>query len=417
MGLIINIDEALSQHSTYNILKEPLHKLMKDQQEAWERQNPIDLLFTRGTLDSFQETYSSAIGFKHAFKETSDFAAAPIFNSADGFSATYRSRTFQGGFIITQQVLEDKQVGVAVDTTTQFMKRWHGDIVEYCMAAIAGGFGEAYNFGEGNDVTKLKLTTADTVSGQIDDPVKVPLFSNAHTVVAGKDEDYTADAAVTTMDTANTHKQSNLFYSPITLGGDDSAQIAKLADTIYQVISYMENLRDDNGKRAGVIGPKRIVCANDPRMKGYLNAALSAEEFGPAIGINHAKDIAVVESTPYLLDIPQCAKVNGVSQGFFIIDPAYNAENHGLELTERIPLTMNVEYKKNPYGVSYDGRQRFDVNVATWRGIAYVYIGTPAGTGWDKVGNFTKITPIDTIVKEVRVVNKETNPVNTKTVS
>ena len=82
-------------------------------------------------------------------------------------------------------------------------------------------------------------------------------------------------------------------------------------------------------------------------------------------------------------------------------------------MTERVPLTMNVERKKNPYGISYDGRQRFNVNVASWRGIAYVYIGTPAGAAgaWDNVGNFTKITPVDTVVKDVNITN---NPLNTK---
>lgn len=110
---------------------------------------------------------------------------------------------------------------------------------------------------------------------------------------------------------------------------------------------------------------------------------------------------------------------NGCCQGFFIVDPAYNAANHGLELTERIPLTLNVSEKKNPYGVSYDGRQRFDVNVASWRGIAYVYIGTPDGTGlngWDTLANFTKVEPVATIVKEVFVTNPTTSPVNTKNV-
>ena len=111
MGMIINIDQALKNREEFNILGEPLHQMMRDRQEAWEKQNPIDLLFVRGTLDGFQETYSSSIGFEHAFAETGDYAVGPIFNTADGFSATYTSRTFQGGFIITQQVIEDRKFG------------------------------------------------------------------------------------------------------------------------------------------------------------------------------------------------------------------------------------------------------------------------------------------------------------------
>ena len=109
MGMIINIDEALLERSHYNVLREPLHEMMQSEQEAWEKLNPIDLLFHRSSISTFQETYNSTIGFDHAFSETSDFNVGPIFNQAEGFSATYRTRTFQGGFIITQQTLEAGQ--------------------------------------------------------------------------------------------------------------------------------------------------------------------------------------------------------------------------------------------------------------------------------------------------------------------
>ena len=36
MGVIINIDEALKLRTDYNILREPLNEMIKNQQEAWE---------------------------------------------------------------------------------------------------------------------------------------------------------------------------------------------------------------------------------------------------------------------------------------------------------------------------------------------------------------------------------------------
>ena len=74
MGMIINIAEALSNRADYNILREPINDMLKRKQEAFEAKNPIDLLFKRGTLTKFQETYTSSIGFQHAFAETSDYA-------------------------------------------------------------------------------------------------------------------------------------------------------------------------------------------------------------------------------------------------------------------------------------------------------------------------------------------------------
>lgn len=409
MGMIINIDEALKQRTAYNVLKEPLHAMMQDMQEAWEKKNPIDLIFKRGTLSGFQETYTSSIGFAHAFTETSDFAVGPIFNTAEGFSATYRSRTFQGGFIITQQTLEDGNVGRVRDDASAFVRRWDGDIVEYAMTAIGGGFGSPvyWHSGVGDNKSKIELRSADTVTGLVDDLNKNPLFYNKHTIVqredvVGKGEDKTPFGYV------KENYQSNIFWATdgagnpgITIGGNDAGQIAKLADFINLIITEMENSKDDNGKIAGVHGAKTIVVGNDPRLKAAINTALSQDMLNGAL--NNAYQIATMESTPYLNELPQFA--NGV--GFLVIDHAYNKANHGLEFTERLPFTLDVTELKRPKGIAYDGRQRFDINVATWRGIAYGYLGAASATStdWNHKDKFTELKVVDTIAKPVTVVN------------
>ena len=390
MGMIINIDKALELRSDYNILREPLNAMLQSQQEAWERKNPIDLLFNRSTISTFQETYTSSIGFDHAFAETGDYAVGPIFNTAEGFSATYRTRTFQGGFIITQQTLEDRQLGRAKDDASAFIKRWHADCVEYAMSAIASGFNTEVTWGSpaNGGESRLKLTSADTTDGSLDG-VKNPLFSTAHTVVKRKNM---------TADQINAAKQSNLFRADIAVN-----DIAKLADVVNQVITIMENYKDDNNKRAGVLGSKTIVAPNNPHLVAALNTALSMDMFkdiNGGQGINPAYKRATVESTPYLLDIDPCKD----GKGFFIVDKAYNASNHGPEFTERVPLTLTVDNTKRPAGITYDGRQRFDINCASWRGIAYVYIGTESS------GNYTKgtvITPAEPIAKPVTIVNAD----------
>lgn len=393
MGMIINIDEALKLRTDYNVLREPLHAMMQEQQEAWEKKNPIDLIFKRGTLSTFQETYTSSIGFAHAFTETSDYAVGPIFNTAEGFSATYRSRTFQGGFIITQQTLEDGQVGRVRDDATAFTKRWHADLVEYAMKSVEGAFG-APVYWEGGDGkrTKIELFSADTRDGKIDNPVKNPLFYKEHTTVDRED----GTAVV---------KQSNMFWATdgngnkaITIGGDDAGQIAKLADFINLIITAMENYKDDNGKIAGVTGTKTIVAGNDARLRAAIEAALNLDMIN---GLpNSAYKRATLDTTPYLNELPQFA--NGV--GFMVIDKEYNSANHGLEFTERIPFTLDVTETKRPAGITYDGRQRFDINVATWRGIAYGYLGA-AGSNWNAAAKFEQLKVVDTIVKPVTVVN------------
>lgn len=400
MGMIINIDEALKLRSDYNILREPLNEMLKNKQEAWERQNPIDMIYSRNSIDRFQMTYTSSIGFSKAFVETNDYAVGPIFNTAEGFAATYRTRTFQGSFIITKQTLEDRELGRAKDDANAFIKRWQGDLVEYAMAALSSGFGEEVVWGgDGKDgKSKLKLTSADTQDGTIDG-VKNPLFYNKHTVVKRD--------GMSASDISSAY-QCNKFYADIDIVSDDPARISKLADYINQVITNMENLKNDNNKYEGVLGAKTIVCANHPQLKAAIETALSMDMFkqGESMQLNPAYKRATLQTTPYLNDIPQFE--NGI--GFIIIDKAYNSENHGLEFTERVPLTLDVIEQKRPAGIVYDGRQRFDINVATWRGVAYCYLGTPAGSSnkWDEAATFNQITPSATIVKPVSVVGEVT---------
>lgn len=419
MGLHINIAEALKNRADYNILREPINDMLKRKQEAWEQKNPIDLLFKRGTLSSFQETYTSSIGFQHAFAETSDYAVAPIFNTHEGFSKVYTSRTFQGGFIITQQVLEDQAYNTVKNTASQFMTRWHGDQVEYAMKAIASGFGKPATFGDASNggESNLLLTSADTVDGSTMNAVKNPLFTNGHTIVKRK--------GMTNADII-AKLQANAFYvkdgsvNGLNLDGSDVGVVAKLGDVINQVITYMENYKDDNDKYAGVQGAKRIIAPNDARLQGMLSAALDLPTFDNiGMGPNPAYKRATLDTTPYLRDLECCFdKTSQRGIGFFIVDPAYNAENQGPEFTERVALTLNIDEGKNPYGIAYDARQRFDINVASWRGIAYVYIGTTAPTfisvpkltsdgSTSTVTGFSAlmaITPIATAVKPVSVV-------------
>lgn len=418
MGMIINIAEALKNRADYNILREPINDMLTRKQEAWEKENPIDFLFKRGKINSFQTTYTSSIGFAHAFAETGDYAVAPIFNTHEGFSKVYTTRTFQGGFIITQQVLEDQNYNTVKNTANQFMTRWHGDQVEYAMKAIQSGFGKAVTFGgaENGGESILKLTSADTVDGDVMNPVKNPLFTNGHTIVRRKGMTI-ADVKAKAQSNAFAVQNADGAFG-IDLSGNDPSKVAKLADVINQVITTMENYKDDNDKYASVMSEKRIVAPNDARLKAMINSALSMDMF-KELGPNPAFDRAKLDDTPYLRDLSCCFdKKTNQGIGFFIVDKAYNAENQGPEFTERVALTLNVDERKNPYGISYDARQRFDINVASWRGIAYVYLGSEEPdfisvpvlnddgtigtiTG---IGAMTPITPLATIVRPVSVV-------------
>ena len=391
MGMIINIDQALKERSHYNVLKEPLHKMLKDEQEAWEKENPIDLIFVRNTITSFQETYTSSIGFAHAFTETSDFAVGPIFNQAEGFTATYRTKTFQGGFIITQQTLEDGQYGRVKDEASAFGRRWRADVVEYAMKSLEGAFGVQATFqgGDGKN-SYIKLESADTTDGDINTATKNPLFTNAHKTVKRPDG-------------VGPIEQTNLYYLDIDSLDGEYNKISTVAKAINTVITDMENRRDDNGKITGVNGAKRIVGPNNAHLKALINTALQTDMFkyGDSDIINLAYQRANADYTPYLNDICE-------GKCIFIVDKAYNEANHGPEFTERIPFTLDATELKRPNGIAYDGRQRFDINTASWRGISCIYLGNPKTKkpAWASTADmFTEISADGVISMPVNVTN------------
>lgn len=397
-GLIMNIDVGLKDATWFNILNDPIEKLMQDTVEQFEKDNPIGHIFAYRTIDVFQKTYRSNIGFSKAFEETNDFAVGPLFNVAEGFSATYRTRTFQGAFMITQQLIEDRAYDNMADLARAYTTRWEGDKVDYALNALQAGFGEQVVWGKDRPDGKsvLRLTSADTVDGDIYSETHNALFTNKHTIVK-RDEMTDADI--------EENYQSNCFYSEVNIKGSEPDRISRLAEVINSVITKMENYKDDNGKYTGVMGAKEIIAANDEFLKGAINAALSLDMFkqGEALFPNPALQRATAYYTSYLNDIP-CTK-GGI--GFFIVDRAYNDANHGPEFTTRIPFTLKVIEQSRPSGVIYDGRERFDINCASWRGITYVSLVKPDGASgaWNDINHFTEVEHSATIVLPVEVVN------------
>ena len=89
-------------------------------------------------------------------------------------------------------------------------------------------------------------------------------------------------------------------------------------------------------------------------------------------------------------------ETTGVARGILMLDPEYNNQNKGPMMVERVKFRMDVEKSKEPKGVKYLFEQAFDFFCPSWRGIAYIYIGKPAGSSgeWDDITTFTEIKPV-----------------------
>lgn len=406
----INIDEALKLPQTFNVLHNALDELFAKRQEEFQKSNPLKEIYKTVPLDRFQKSFGSSIGFKQAFEQTVDYATYPGFTSGDGFRATVSYKPFNGKVVFTwQTILEADYQGIR-DTLANYQIAWQRQIVEFGMFALTAMFGSKVY----DKVSKsyLKIDSADTTDGDPMTPTKNPVFTNAHTIVRTEDMNDT---------TFNSYKQSNKFYiDGVKLDGSDPLAYAKIADGLYQIKVAMSKYLDDNGKRAGVSGRKKIVATEDAHLNQAILSVLQADDFC-AVGydkLNPVKNGFDTYFTPYLdgnIDqaIPQFAvdATDGYAHGILMLDPEYNNANKGPMMVERLGFSMKAVKTDEPEGIKYLAKQAFDFFCPSWRGIAYIHIGKPTGTAgsgaWNDPNTFTKITPV-AYAKPVSVVGTVT---------
>lgn len=397
---IFNIDEALKLPQQMKILHEALDDYLAKDREEWQKSNPVNEIWNFYELNQFQKSFGSTTGFDQAFEQVGDYQDYPGFSQGDGFKWSVTYKTFGGKFAISwQTILEGDKEGVT-DTITKYDLAWRRQFVEFSMYALTAFFGEKV-FDEVSK-TYLRIDGADTVDGDTMNPVKNPIFSNAHTVVRKEGMD---DAKFNSM------KQSNKFYINVALDGSDPLAPAKIANGIHQIKTIMSKYFNDNGKRAAVNGRKKIVMTEDAQLSAILRSVREADNFSYATGkptLNMVKDGFDLYETPYLdgnyeQPMPQFATgADGIAHGVIMLDPAYNKANHGPTIVRRRAYRIRTEKTFLPEGITYAGDELFDYACASWRGIAYIYFGNPAAvydadkpeTKWANPATFTQITPV-----------------------
>lgn len=416
-----NIDKALSLPQKFNVMHNALDELYAKRNEEFQRDNPLKKIYKMVPLNQFQKTFGSSIGFKQAFEQTVDYASYPGFTNGNGFKATIGYKPFNGKVVFTwQTILEGDAAGMS-ETLSEYQIAWQRQLVEYGMFALTGFFGGKIY--DKVSKTWMKIQSADTEDGDPMGDVHNPVFSNAHTIVRTDDMD---DA------TFEKAKQSNKYYiNDVKLDGTDPLAYAKIADGLNQIKTRMNKLKDDNNQYAGLRGRKLLVTTEDARLNGVLDSILAADDFSAAVGsptLNLVKGKFDTYYTPYLegnpdQPIPMFATDDkreggtGYAHGILMLDPEYNNANKGPMMVERLGFSMKAVKTDEPEGIKYLGKQAFDFFCPTWRGVAYIHIGKPAGTPgsktWDDPNTFTKIEPM-AFGTPVSVVNTVTTKVDGK---
>ena len=337
---IINIDEALKLPQQFHILMDAMDELYAKRQEEFQKSNPLKEIYQMVSLNKFQKSFGSSTGYKQAFERTVDYAAYPGFSSGDGFKTTVSYVPFNGKVVISWQTILEADWSSIKDEISDFQIAWQRQVVELGMYALTAMFGKKVF--DKTSKTFIKIDSADTVDGDPMTEIKNPVFTNAHTIV--RTEGMT-DAEF------NKFKQSNKFYIDVALDGSDPLAYAKIANALSQIKVRMSKLFDDNGKRAGVSGTKKIVATEDAQLNAALNSIIAAPDFSAAVGkptLNPVKEGFKTYYTPYLdgnyeQEMPMFAVgEDGIARGFLILDDAYNKVNHGPMMVERVGFQLKA---------------------------------------------------------------------------
>jgi len=409
MGMIIGMNEALKNRKDWDILREMsggLNPMLLKMQEAWEKDNPIPKIFASGTLGGYQETFISGGGFGRVMNENGESGVSKIHNKKGGFTKTYTSREFFDGFQITRRLIEDGAKSGIKQTAEEFQRAWNGDKVDYHIKALEGGFGSAVYYGDDVDGgSRLKLDSADTVDGDPFNSTKNSLFNKAHKTVKWGTE--------TPVTQSNFFGVGDLTMVGLEFGGDDPAQLAKFAYLLSYVFTNMETLYNDNSKRAGVTGKKTLVAPVKPMLRAALNTLMS-EQYFKGYGLNPVYNAFEVYETPYLNDNLAFSTNNANPQanGIMILDSAWNKANKGIESTQRKALEVDVFEDPYTKDLRYQYRERFDINVAHWQGLAYLNLQEGGSDPWNTADNLTLVKPVSTIVTPVSISGLVTTEVS-----
>lgn len=408
-----NIDKGLELPQQFNIMHNALDELYARRQEEFQTNNPLNHIYKTVPLNTFQKSYGSSTGFKQAFEQTVDYASYPGFTNGDGFRTTISYKAFNGKVVFTWQLLLEADPSGISETLSDYQIAWQRQVVEFGMFMLTGFFGGKIY--DKVSKTYSQIRSADTIDGDPMGEVKNPVFANKHTIVRPEGM---SDAEFAK------YYQSNKFYIDIKLDGTETAAYQKLANGLYQIKVRMNKFLDDNGKRAGLRGRKKLVMTEDAHLNQAIYNILAADNWTPTTGkttLNPVKGDFDTYVTSYLdgnFDqlIPQFAvdETVGHARGILMLDPEYNQANKGPMMVERVPFSLSAHKTVDPEGVKYLGKQAFDFFCPSWRGVAYIFIGDPTTvydaakpeTAWANPATFTKITPV-AMLEAIEVVKDE----------
>ena len=322
--------------SVYGKSQAPIKAMIEQNVEAFEKQSMIDKIYYMDTTTHYAEKYTSETSMGD-FEDVGENGAYPLTSIQEGYSKTIEPTTWKSRFEVTQEMIEDANMGKIKSRANMFSLSYNRTREKFAADLLIGGLGTTVTIGK----KKYNTTSADGKA----------LFATDH-------PSKTQGAKLA---------QSNLFKY--------TATSDNFTDVLDAAQENMQDFRDDDGNLL-TVAPDTIIIPNSGAMKRKVFEAV-ASELDPNSSNNAFNFQIGLWNVLVWNYLPKT--VQG-KEYFLLMDSKFNQDYMCLPWLDRVKLTVKSAIDDNTDANTWSGRARFGAGFNNWRGIALVGDSLTNGT-------------------------------------
>ena len=317
-------------------LETPIKMIIEHESDLLTKKGGIcSWLFNVEKSSRFGETIVGQNEFD-VFKAANEGAGAELDTMRDTYSKFIEHIQFMKEFVITAEMMEDANYGVASDAKRRaenFTRAYYKTMNKLCAEALINARNASTPFAG----TTIDLTTSDGM----------PLFSSQHSY---------GDAGET---------QSNYFWGDIFgTGGERVLSTAAFEQALAELSIKLRNMKDENGEALGYTADTLILPGNRPMVEIIAKKVCGSVS---ALG-NGFNDINLHFGNWNIVVLPTWSSD---TDSCIIMSSEANKNLSGNMFFNRVPLTVSNWVDHHTGNYIWNGRCRFGIGFGSYKHILY----------------------------------------------
>ncbi len=337
--MIIYSKSSGYNNAAYGRLETPIKMIIEHESDLLTKKGGIcDWLFNVEKSNRFGETIIGQSEFD-TFAHTEEGVGALLDAPNETYSKFIEHIQFMKEFVITAEMMEDANYGVAADAKRRaenFTRAYYKTINKICEAALINGTASTCDF---NGAT-VDLTSPDSL----------PLFHSEHT--------YGGEAS-------NFTTQSNFYYGDVFSSGTSTNRTmsaGKFEESLYDLAVKLRNMKDENGQVLGYTADTIILPGNRPKIEALAKKVCGSDG---ALG-NGYNDINLHYGNWNIIVLPNWQTED---DRLMIMSSEANKNLSGNMFFNRVPLTVSNWVEPHSGNYHWTGRCRFGIGFGTYKHI------------------------------------------------